>query len=155
MNLSDLLGSGSFFAGLRPSNKKQALHLISNRAAGRCGLSEDELLAAIMEREKLGSTGFGGGIAIPHARSAKIDQITGFFFRLDAGIDFDAIDDAPVDLIFLLLAPQGDGSAHLRALAQVSRVLRRADMREKIRKAPSENAIMALLIGDMQSDAVA
>lgn len=153
MNLRDLLGNDAVIAGVRPAGKKQALHLIASRAAGICALDAAEVHEAIIEREKLGSTGFGGGIAIPHARSTKLEAITGFFFRLDQPIDFDAIDDAPVDLIFLLLAPEEDGSAHLRALAQVSRILRRPDMRQKIRQAPSEEAITALLCGDGQSDA--
>ncbi len=153
MILEDLLKGGAVQTGLRPAGKKQALHLISHRAAESCLLPADEILNAILERESLASTGVGGGVAIPHARCAGLDEITGFFFRLDNPIDFEAIDDAPVDLIFLLLTPDEEGSAHLRALAQVSRVLRRPDVRDKIRNAPDEAAIMALLYDEPQSNA--
>jgi nitrogen PTS system EIIA component len=153
MILQDILKNGTVVSGLRPTSKKQALHLIASRAAAKLGLDAADLHQAILERERLGSTGVGGGVGIPHARCTGLDNITGFFFRLENGIDFDAIDDAPVDLIFLLLAPDEDGATHLRALAQVSRVLRRPEMRQKIRNAPDEDAIMALLCGEQHSDA--
>ena len=153
MTLKDLLKDGAVFSGLRPASKKQALHLISIKAAARCGLKAEDVLDAIMERERLGSTGVGNGVAIPHARCAGLNEITGFFFRLDAPVDFEAIDDVPVDLIFLLLAPEGDGAGHLRSLAQVSRMLRRQDLRQKIRNTANEDAILALLTGVPHSNA--
>ncbi len=144
---------GAVVSGLRPTSKKQALHLISSRAADRLGLSAPDLLKAVLERESLGSTGVGSGVAIPHARYPGLQSITGFFFRLENPIPFDAIDDEPVDLIFLLLAPDEEGSTHLRALAQISRVLRRPEVRQNVRNAPNEDAIMALLNGESQSNA--
>ncbi|PHS26921.1 MAG: transcriptional regulator [Robiginitomaculum sp.] len=153
MILEDLMKGGAVVTGLRPTGKKQALHLVASKAANTLGLSADALLKSIMDREQLGSTGVGGGVAIPHASCAGLNAITGFFFRLENSIDFDAIDDGPVDLVFLLLAPDEDGATHLRALAQVSRVLRRPDVREKIRNAPDDAAIMALLCGEQHSNA--
>jgi len=138
---------------LRPTSKKQALHLISAKAAARCGLPPAQVLDAIMELERLGSTGVGNGVAIPHARCAGLMDITGFFFRLDKRIDFEAVDDVPVDLIFLLLAPVNEGSGHLRSLAQVSWIMRRQEVRQKIRNTPDAEAIYALLSGAPHSDA--
>ncbi len=153
MTLHDLLKDGVVVSGLRPTSKKQALHLVANKAAEAKGISAEDVLKTLLERERLSSTGVGGGVAIPHALCPGLDTITGFFFRLENGIDFDAIDDAPVDLIFLLLAPDAEGATHLRALAQVSRVLRRPDVRQKIRNAPDEAAILALLCDEPQSNA--
>jgi nitrogen PTS system EIIA component len=153
MILQNLLKDGAVVCGLRPTSKKQALHLMGRKAAQSLGLSEKDLHDAILERERLGSTGVGGGVAIPHARLTGLNTITGFFFRLDTPIAFEAIDDAPVDLVFLLLAPDEEGAGHLRALAQVSRILRRPEVRQKIRNAPDEAAIMALLYDEPQSNA--
>lgn len=153
MILEDLLKGGAVVCGLRPTSKKQTLHLISSKAAALHDLSAPDLLQFIMDRERLGSTGVGGGVAIPHARCPGLQTMAGFFFRLDNAIDFDAIDDAPVDLIFLLLTPDEEGSVHLRALANVSRILRRPDVRQKIRNAPDEAAIMALLYDEPRSTA--
>ncbi len=145
MFLNDLISRGGTYVGMHPNGKKQLLSLLCDRAAEKTGLDSRSLLEAVMEREQLGSTGVGGGVAIPHARCAELDEFCGFFARLEEPVEFDAIDDAPVDLVFLLLGPAQDGAGHLRALARISRVLRRPETRDKLRRAPDESALNALL----------
>ena len=99
----------------------------------------------LSEREKLGSTGMGQGIAIPHGRVPGVERMTGLFAQLDHPVDFDAMDDQPVDLVFLLLAPEGAGADHLKALARVSRLLRNHSICEKLRAAPQAATLYALL----------
>ena len=103
------------------------------------------VLDAVIEREKLGSTGVGHGVAIPHARTDLVDQVCGVFARLKQPVDFDAVDGRPADLIFLLLAPEDAGAEHLKALAQVSRLFRREDIRRSLRAAPDAQAMTVIL----------
>ncbi len=114
-------------------------------AARRFDLDAGEVLDALLAREAVGSTGVGAGVAVPHARLKALDRMRGVFLRLEAPVDFDAVDDQPVDLIFALLAPEAAGSEHLQALARVARLLRRADLREQLRQAHSADAVYALL----------
>ena len=133
MELSDLLTPESVVAHLKAANKKQALQEIARAAAPLTGLEERAIFDALLERERLGTTGVGVGIAIPHGKLADLDRLHGLFARLAEPIDFESIDDQPVDLIFLLLAPESAGADHLKALARVSRLLRDKAICEKLR----------------------
>ena len=124
ISLNDLISPQAVIASLKANSKKQALIELSEKAAELSGLDSRELLDALIQRERLGSTGIGGGIAIPHGKLARCGQIFGVFARLEKPIDFEALDDAPVDLIFLLIAPETAGADHLNALSRAARVLR-------------------------------
>ncbi len=107
MDLSDLISQEAVVVGLKASSKKQAIQELATKAAELTGLSEREIFDTLLQRERLGSTGVGHGVAIPHGKLVKLDKLVGFFARMEKPIDFDALDDQPVDLIFLLLAPEG------------------------------------------------
>ena len=124
MEISDLLTSECVISSLRAPSKKQALQELSRRAAEITGLHERAIFDVLLERERLGTTGVGSGIAIPHGKLSDLDELFGVFARLEKPIDFDAVDEQPVDLIFLLLAPESAGADHLKALARISRLLR-------------------------------
>jgi len=145
MEINDLLTSETVIADLRASSKKQALQELSRVCAKRTGLAERTIFDVLIERERLGTTGVGNGIAIPHGKLNGLDGMYGVFARLERAVDFDAIDDCPVDLIFLLLAPEGAGADHLKALARVSRLLRDAAFCEKLRGSDGADALYALL----------
>jgi PTS system nitrogen regulatory IIA component len=133
MDLSDLIGIESVMPALKANSKKQLLQLMAEKAAGLTGLPEREILDTVLQRELLGSTGVGGGIAIPHGKLAQLERITGVFARLKNPVDFDALDDQPVDLVFLLLVPESAGADHLKALSKIARVLRNPETVAKIR----------------------
>ena len=145
MEIADLLSPDAVVAHLKAAGKKQVLQEMAHRAAQITGLPERRIFETLVEREKLGSTGMGQGIAIPHGRVAGIEKITGLFAQLDHPVDFEAMDDQPVDLVFLLLAPEGAGADHLKALARVSRVLRNQSICEKLRAASQSATLYALL----------
>ncbi len=145
MEISDLITPGSVEANLRASSKKQAIQDLARKAADLVGLHERAVFDVLMERERLGTTGVGNGIAIPHGKLAQLDRLYGLFARLETPIDFQAIDEQPVDLIFLLLAPESAGADHLKALARVSRLLRDKTVCEKLRGTDSNEALYALL----------
>ena len=145
MEIGDLLGPDSVLAKLRVGSKKQALQELAKRAAAITQLPERQIFDVILERERLGTTGVGGGIAIPHGRLPKLDRIYGIFARLEQPIDFESIDEQPVDLIFMLLAPEAAGADHLKALARVSRMLRDRATTEKLRGSDNAEALYALL----------
>jgi PTS system nitrogen regulatory IIA component len=130
---------------LRATNKKQVLQEVSRRAASATGEDERTILELLIQRERLGSTAVGGGVAIPHARMASLDRVYGLFARLERPIDFDAIDNEPIDLVFMLLTPTSAGADHLKVLARVSRLLRDQSICQKLRGATSADAIYALL----------
>ena len=132
-------------AQLRASSKKKVLQQLAAHAAGLTGVKESEILNALLEREKLGSTGVGHGVAIPHARLESIKCVYGVFARLVEPVDFDSVDDRPVDLVFLLLAPKDASVDHLKALHRVSRLLREKPLRTKLRGARDAGALYALL----------
>jgi len=148
MALSDLLSADTVLQTLSATNRKQALQMISEAAAAKVGVDIDSrvIFDAIMERERLGSTGVGDGVAIPHARLAGLDRVFGLFARLKHPVDFDAIDGRPVDLIFLLLAPEESSAEHLKALARISRVFRREDIRSQLRAADTHDGQVAILM---------
>ncbi len=133
MDLGDLIDMQSVLPALKANSKKQLLQVVSERAAELTGLVERDIFDTILQRERLGSTGVGAGIAIPHGKLPGIDRITGVFARLETPVDFEAMDDQPVDLVFLLLAPEGAGADHLKALSRIARVLRDSDTVSKIR----------------------
>ena len=153
MEIADLITPRSVVAQLRAANKKQALQELAKRAAAMTGIQERTIYDVLIERERLGSTGIGMGIGIPHGRLPGLDALCGVFARLDRPVPFDAIDDQPVDLIFLLLAPEGAGADHLKALARVSRLLRDRSVCEKLRGTDNADALYALLIDRTPSHA--
>lgn len=148
MDIGDLLAEGGVVLRSGASSKRQVLNMVAEAAAHALGLDEARLFEALLEREALGSTGLGSGVAAPHARVEGIDTVHGVFLRLDTPVAFDAMDDRPVDLIFALFAPPRAGAEHLRALAAVSRALRAPEMREKLRHARTIDALRALFVRD-------
>ena len=145
MEIADLLSPDAVLAHVKATTKKQVLQEMAHKAALLTKLPERRIFETLIEREKLGSTGMGQGIAIPHGRIAGIEKMTGLFAQLDHPVDFDSMDDQPVDLVFLLLAPEGAGADHLKALARVSRLLRNQAVCEKLRAAPQAATLFALL----------
>jgi nitrogen PTS system EIIA component len=153
MDISDVLTPAGVIANLRATNKRQALQELARRAAGLTERPERAIFEVLLERERLGTTGIGGGTAIPHGRLADLPRICGLFARLEKPIDFEAIDNQPVDLIFLLLTPAGAGADHLKALARVSRLLRDKAVCEKLRGTDNADALYALLVDRTASHA--
>lgn len=152
-DLSDLLAHDAVVAGAHAASRKtlfQQLGAIADRAYG---LDPRLVAERLTDRERLGSTGFGGGIAIPHAKVDGLRRVLGAFVRLDRPVDFGAVDELPVDLVFMMLSPAGSGAEHLKALARVSRMLRDRDFAEKLRGAGSTDALYALLAGVEARDA--
>lgn len=145
MALNDLVDVPAIMPALKANSKKQVLQLLAERASAISGIPERDIFETILQREKLGSTGVGNGIAIPHGKLAGVKGITGVFARLEMPVDFEALDDQPVDLVFLLLAPEGAGADHLKALSRIARVLRDGDTVAKIRGTRDAQAIHALL----------
>jgi PTS system nitrogen regulatory IIA component len=145
MEISDLLQPEAVVAHLKAVGKKQALQELSRHASAITGVSERKIFETLLERERLGTTGVGNGIAIPHGKLPDLKRLYGLFARVDRPIDFDAIDEQPVDLIFLLLAPEGAGADHLKALARVSRLLRDGSMCEKLRGTETADGLYMLL----------
>lgn len=145
MDLSELLVPGNVIPSLKATSKKQVFQELSEQASRTTGIDERRIFDVLLERERLGSTGVGNGIAIPHGRLANLDRLFGFFARIETPVEFDAIDGAPVDLVFLLLAPEAAGADHLKTLARVSRLLRDNAMCEKLRGARGADALYALL----------
>lgn len=145
MDISDLLSLESVLADLKVTSKKQSLQELAKKAAELTGLHERVIFDTLLERERLGTTGVGRGIAIPHGKLTHLDGLHGIFARLDRPVDFDSIDENPVDLIFLLLAPETAGADHLKALSKISRLLRDEEVCNKLRGASSAEALYALL----------
>ncbi len=146
-DLTDILAADGIDAGLTVANKKALFQQLGAAAARRTGLSTKNIVAVLNDRERLGSTGFGSGVAIPHGKIEALPGVFGYFARLTAPIDFQSVDNLPVDLVFLLLSPPDAGAEHLKALARVSRMLRDRSTLAKLRGARSRDAIFALLAG--------
>jgi PTS system nitrogen regulatory IIA component len=153
MDLSDLIKPEAVIGSLKANSKKQAIQAIAEKAAELTGLPEREIFDTLLQREKLGSTGVGGGIAIPHGKLASLDRIFGLFARLPKPIDFEALDDQPVDLVFLLLAPEGAGADHLKALARIARHLREPGVAGKLRASGDKAALYAVMTEGAQPNA--
>tara|TARA_A100001037_G_scaffold273005_1_gene269548 strand:+ start:2084 stop:2548 length:465 start_codon:yes stop_codon:yes gene_type:complete len=147
MEFAELLTPEAVIPQMKAESKKQALQELSGFAAELTGVEERTIFEVLLERERLGTTGVGNGIAIPHGKLEDVKQLCGMFARLDTPVDFDAIDDQPVDLIFVLLAPESAGADHLKALAWVSRLLRDNSICEKIRGSEDREAILELICG--------
>jgi PTS system nitrogen regulatory IIA component len=146
-DIADLVTPRSVIAQLRAPTKRQVLQELARRAAAMTGLPDRRIYDALAERERLGTTGIGTGVAIPHCRLSELTRLHGMFARLERPVPFEAIDNEPVDLVFLLLAPLEAGAEHLKALARISRLLRDRAMCEKLRGANSADALYALLAG--------
>ena len=153
MMLSQFLDFDSIRLDLSAGNKRNLLNQLSQIAAQRLGLDPALIADSIAERERLGSTGFGGGVAIPHGKLAEVDRIFGVVARLAQPVDYKAIDGEKVDLVFLLLSPPDAGAEHLKALAAISRLVRHAATVEKLRGARSRDALAAVLLGADERDA--
>ena len=153
MQLGDFLDFDAINTRLSGGNKKSLLQQLANLAGQRLGIKPAAILATVTEREQLGSTGFGQGVAIPHGKIDGLSQIYGLFARLSEPLDYKAIDGRPVDLVFLLLSPPDAGAEHLKALAAISRVTRDAATLERLRGARSRDALAAVLMGADERDA--
>jgi PTS system nitrogen regulatory IIA component len=145
MPLTDLVVPSAIIPALKVNGKKQAIMELAAKAAELTGQSEREIVEILLQREKLGSTGVGNGVAIPHGKLPRLNRLFGLFARLDRPIDFESLDNQPVDLIFLLLAPEGAGADHLKALARVARLLRDPEVMEKLRSSRDAEAIYSVL----------
>jgi len=145
MDLGDLIKPEGITLSLGAKSKKHVLQGMSAAAADITGLSERDIFDTLLQRERLGSTGVGQGVAIPHGKLAELTEIVGLFARLDKPIEFEAVDGEPVDVVFLLLAPESAGADHLKALARISRFLRIPTSIEDLRIAGSSEAIYAIL----------
>ena len=143
-DFSDILSPGSVVAGLSVTTKKTLFQQVAALAEKQGAVDARTVIERLSERERLGSTGFGGGVAIPHGKIEGLDRVIGVFARLDQPIDFQAIDDMPVDIVFMLLSPPDAGAEHLKALARVSRKLRDRAFVAKLRGAASPDALYAL-----------
>ena len=151
--LGELLLPNAVVARARWQGRKQVLTEMSGLMARALGLDPREVYEAVQERERLGSTGVGEGVAIPHARIETLTRPVGGFARLLEPADFEAIDERPADLIFMLLAPTDAGADHLRALARAARVFRQERIRAALRQAQTEEAVLAILSPDTVTDA--
>jgi len=145
MEIRDLLQPEAVIADLKAANKKQLLQELARHASRITGINDRKIFETLFERERLGSTGVGGGIAIPHGKLADFKRLHGLFARLERPLEFDAIDEQPVGLVFLLLAPEGAGADHLKALARVSRLLRDASICAKLRGAETADGLYLVL----------
>jgi nitrogen PTS system EIIA component len=145
MTLTDLVAPNAVVPALKVNSKKKALQELAARAATLTGQNERAILEILLQREKLGSTAVGSGVAIPHGKLPKLGRLFGLFARLERPIDFEALDGQPVDLIFLLLAPEAAGADHLKALARVARLLRDPEVARKLRESRDADAVYAVL----------
>jgi len=145
IDLTALLQNGVVLPSLAASSRKHVFHALCAELAVITQIDEREIFDAVMQRERLGSTGVGEGVAIPHARLEGLEQPLGAFARLEAPVDFEALDDRPCDLVFMLLAPINAGADHLRALAAVSRAFREASVRDALREAVTQEEVTSIL----------
>jgi len=145
MTLTDLVAPNAVLPALKADNKKQVIQELAAQAASLTGQSEKAILEILLQREKLGSTAVGNGVAIPHGKLPKLGRLFGLFARLEHPVDFEALDSQPVDLVFLLLAPEAAGADHLKALARVARLLRDSEIAKKLRESRDADALYAVL----------
>ena len=145
MHLGDLISPKDVVPSLKAQGKKQLLQDLSARAARTAGLPERDVFDVLWQREQLGSTGLGQGVAIPHGKLAGLKRIVGVFAQLSEAVEFDAVDGEPVDIVFVLLAPEGAGADHLKALARISRLLREGSAVDKLRASKDAAALFAVL----------
>src|SRR3954454_15897011 len=145
MPTPDLVSPNAIIPALKVNGKKQALQEIAAKAAELSGQNERAILEILLQRERLGSTGVGNGVAIPHGKLPHLGRLFGLFARLERTVDFESLDGRPVDLVFLLLAPENAGADHLKALARVARLLRDEGVAQKLRASRDEGALYAVL----------
>ena len=145
MTLTDLVASNAILPALKANNKKKVIQELAARAAELTGQNERAILEILLQREKLGSTAVGNGVAIPHGKLPNLGRLFGLFARLEKPVDFEALDGQPVDLVFLLLAPEAAGADHLKALARVARLLRDPEIARKLRESRDADALYAVL----------
>lgn len=153
VHFNDIVATGALATGVAANGKKQLFHKVAALAADAYGLDATLVADALFERERLGSTGFGGGVAIPHAKIAGLEKMRAVVALLDPAMPFDAVDEAPVDIVFVLLSPVDSGAEHLKTLARVSRYLRDEGQVARLRGAKSAEALHALLAGGEARDA--
>lgn len=153
MALADILQPEGIIPALRVHTKKQLLLELASTASKSTGIPEREIFDVVLQRERLGSTGVGAGIAIPHGKLKTLTKITGVFARLESPVDFESLDDQPVDLVFMLLAPEGAGADHLKALSRIARALRDQDLVARLRSSDTVPAIEACLNQEQASAA--
>ena len=153
MDIGDWLDREAIAYRSGAANKRQALSAVADVGARCFGLDAGDILEALCDREAVGSTGVGHGVALPHAPLPGLVRMRAVFVRLETPVEFGAVDDQPVDLLFALFAPPEAGSEHLRALARVSRLLRRPEVRQRLRQAHSADAIYALLAQEAETSA--
>jgi PTS system nitrogen regulatory IIA component len=145
MPLTDIIAPHAIITALKVNNKKQAIQELAAHAAELTGLNERAILEVLQQRERLGSTAVGSGVAIPHGKLPKLGRLFGLFARLDKPIEFEALVDQKVDLMFLLLAPEGAGADHLKALAKIARLLRDPEVARKLRESQNVDALYAVM----------
>ncbi len=153
MGLEDLLSPQGVIHNLRAKCKRDVLQALADQAGRILGRPSSEIMATLLEREQLGSTGVGDGVALPHGKMADLNKIVGVLARLEAPVSFDSVDDQPVDLVFMLLAPANATAAHLKALAKVSRLFRDSDARDALRGADSAEALFAIATAEQKHHA--
>ncbi|MCB1440518.1 MAG: PTS IIA-like nitrogen regulatory protein PtsN [Nitratireductor sp.] len=145
MDLTDLISQDDVLVPMKASSKKQLLSMLADAASKKTGIESRQIFDTLLQRERLGSTGVGNGIAIPHGKLPGLEEVTGIFARLDKPIDFEAQDDQPVDVVFLLLASEEAGADHLKALSRVARLLRTPEMVQRLRNASDASAVWSML----------
>lgn len=145
MNIADIISKDAVLDNVQAASKRELVQLLSGRISALMNLDERVIFDAVWERENLGSTGYGDGVAFPHARIEGLDKVCGLFARLDEPVDFDSLDGKPVDLVFMLISPENSGADHLTALAALSRILKTEGSCEKLRKARSVDEIYTIL----------
>lgn len=153
MPLTEFLAPDAVLPNLKAASKKQALRDIADHAAHVMGLDARDIYEALLQRERLGSTGIGRGVAIPHGKFPNVQRLQGLFVRLEKPIDFEALDHEPVDLVFLLVAPENAGADHLKALAKVARIMRDPMTIQSLRQTRDQTALYALLTRTPSSNA--
>ena len=145
MNISNILTEKNILLGLKSGSKREFLQDLAQKVSDICGIDALTIFDSLLERENLGSTGFGDGTALPHSRFAGLDKVHAFFAKPSYPLDFDAVDNKPVDLVFLLMSPEGSGADHLTALAMLSRILKDENTCNKLRQMNKTTEIYALL----------
>ncbi len=153
MDLSDLIRKDALLPSVKATSKRQVIQELAAKGAEISGLEERQIFDTLLEREKLGSTGIGEGIAIPHGKLPGLDRIHGAMARLSRPVDFEALDGQPVDLVFLLLAPEDAGADHLKALARIARILRMPGVADRLRSTGDANALYTVLSQDVTPNA--
>lgn len=152
MELADILAERAVLICTDVPNKHKLLHILSDRAAELTGYTAEEIFSAVASREELGSTGLGNGIAVPHGKISGLKSVTAVFARLEQPIDFDAVDEQPVDLVVMLLAPIGAGADHLKALSRVARLLRTEEVVDELRRGSDPAALYSVLTRPVETN---